>query len=275
MNILINYATPEFAALRHLNSATGVLVGGFDEVREYSPGDLDATFRKRNAHILKQPRGAGCWLWKPYIIRKTLRTMHADDCLFYSDAGRFFTGPVAPVVHLVRQTERGVVAFRSRWQKERMWTKRDAFVLMGCDTARYADTFQVDAACSVWRKTAFTLMLAGEWLRYAQDERIVSDAPNRCAGDNHAEFRDHRHDQSVWSLLCKRHGADLHRQPWREPDPEFPASTYPSFMTGRGARSPGTLLRLWWRHPMRLRIARPVATTLFLQAGLRRTRKLA
>ena len=271
MKILINYATLEFAALRSLNTATGFLMGGFDEVREYSPEDLDATFRKQNAHILKQPRGAGYWLWKPYIILKTLQTMNTDDYLFYSDADMFFTGSVAPVVDLVQRTAQGVIAFRCKWQLERNWTKRDAFVLMGCDTGRYADTFQAESGYSVWRRTAFSLRLAAEWLRWVQDERIVTDIPNRCGKKNFAEFRDHRHDQSVWSLVSKKHGMTLHRQPWREPDREFPASTYPCFVA-RGARNPMTLLRLWWRHPLRARIACPVFWTVVAQAGLRRKR---
>ena len=268
MKILINYATPRFVAARDLNSVTGMLVGGFDKVIEYSPEDLDATFRQRNAPILNQARGGGYWLWKPYLIRKTLNAMHADDFLFYSDVSGCFTGSVAPLIDVMRQTDEDVIAFKLRRQPERMWTKRDAFVLMDCDTARYTDTVQVEAGFSLWRKTPASVALAGEWLRYAQDERIISDMSNRCGRDNYPEFREHRHDQSIWSLLCKKHRVALHRQPWRPADAEFPDSAYPRFIACR-RRYPRALLAFCATHPMQWRLTAPVLRTLILRHGTR------
>lgn len=52
-----------------------------------------------------------------------------------------------------------------------------------------------------------------EWLNYCTDERILTDISNRCGYDNYAEFKDHRHDQSVLSLLVLRHGIETFRDP--------------------------------------------------------------
>ena len=268
MKILANYATFKFSALRTLNSATGIEAGGFDEVREFSPRDLDETFRKKNAHILKQTRGAGYYIWKPYIILECLQSMRADDVLFYSDAARFFTGPVAPLVDLMRRTGQDVIAFRGRGM-ERAWTKRDTFVLMDCDTPEYADTFQVHASLSLWRRTPFSIMIAGEWLRYAEDERLLTDIPNSCGQDNFAEFQEHRRDQSIWSLLCKKHSVVLHRRPFTPPDGEFPHSTYPAFLGGRRKTDrPWAVLDFWLTHPMRRRIARPALGAFAFQSAV-------
>lgn len=260
MNVLVNYATSRFSALRNLNSAAAIRVGGFDKVLEYSPRDLDPAFRERNAHILKHARGGGYWIWKPYIIDRALKTLHEDDFLFYADAGSFFIESVAPLIETMRRTSQDVVAFSLKRQKERMWTKNDTFVLMDCHGARYTDTHQVEASFSLWRKTPFTLALAAEWLHYAQDERIVTDAPNRCGGRNFPEFREHRHDQSIWSLLCKKHGVALHRQPWRPPDDAFPHSAYPRLLAFRVKR-PTSLLRFCVTHPAHVRLHGPVLRT--------------
>ena len=123
--------------------------------------------------------------------------MGADDVLFYSDATRYFTGPGAPLVDLIRRTRQDVIAFRGCGM-ERAWKKRDTFVLMDCDTPEYADTFQVQAAFSLWRRTPFSMMIAGGWLRYAKDERLLTDIPNGCGKDNFPEFQAHRWDQSIW-----------------------------------------------------------------------------
>ena len=52
------------------------------------------------------------------------------------------------------------------------------------------------------------MKLANEWLSYAQDERIITDIPNQGGTDNYPGFQEHRHDQSIWSLLCKKHQLD-------------------------------------------------------------------
>lgn len=270
MNILINYATPSFAAVRKLNSATGIRIGGFDKVIEYSPADLDSGFKRRNAHILGQARGAGYWLWKPYIIHQTLAASAANDLLCYSDAGSLFTRSVAPLVAAMQRTQQDVIAFEMKYHRERVWTKRDAFVLLDCDEDRYAVTGQVMAGCSFWRKTPFTTMLAAEWLRYVQDERIVTDAPNRCGRPNFPEFREHRHDQSVWSLLCKKHQVALHREPWRPAaaDDGYTHSTYPDFITLK-ALNPRRLARWMLTHPFEGRLHGPILWTI---AGIVRER---
>ena len=211
-----------FAHRRRINTATGYAMGGFDKVLEYSPEDLDEDFRRKNRHILKHKRGGGYWLWKPYIIKRTLEWMGEGDFLLYADAASLFAGPVEPLIEVMRQKNQDILLFRA-WHrgrprfaerprfakrqgfKERHWTKRDAFTLMGCDAAQYTDTVQIESSFSLWRKTALSMKLASEWLSYAQDERIITDMPNQGGKENYPEFKEHRHDQSIWSLLCKKH----------------------------------------------------------------------
>ena len=37
--------------------------------------------------ILANKRGYGYWLWKPYLIMKTLEQMNDNDILVYADCG--------------------------------------------------------------------------------------------------------------------------------------------------------------------------------------------
>ena len=242
MNVLVNYATPEFARYRRLSSETALGYGGFACVLERSPADLDAAFRRRHAALLAVPRGGGYWLWKPYVIERALRRLDADDCLFYADAGVFFTGPVQTVAALLRRGGGPLLAFAGS-AVEREWTKRDAFVLLGCDAPRYADTRQALAGISAWRRCAESFEFVAAWRRALEDERIVGDAPSRCGAPEYPGFRAHRHDTSAFSLLCKQRGIALHRLPWRPPDPAaFPDSAYPAFAL-RGMNNPPALLR--------------------------------
>ena len=132
---LINYATPDFEAWRRLGSATALWFGGFERVTELAPRHIDDAFRCRNADILRQPRGAGYWLWKPYFIERTLGAMADGEILCYADSAYVFLRSMAPLVEVMRRTDTDVMAFRLLVQIERVWTKRDAFVLMDCDAA--------------------------------------------------------------------------------------------------------------------------------------------
>ena len=89
---------------------------------------------------------------------------------------------------------------------EKQYTKRDAFILLGVDQPFYAETGQFNAAFQVYRKTKFTEFFLGEYLYYAQDKRIITDDANVLGVSNYPEFRDHRHDQSILSLLTKKYG---------------------------------------------------------------------
>ena len=64
---LINYANITHYNSQKGNSQSGLSNGGFDEVFSYNYSDIDDEFKEKNKHILEQPRGAGFWLWKPYI----------------------------------------------------------------------------------------------------------------------------------------------------------------------------------------------------------------
>ena len=221
MNVLVNYATREFARYRRLSSETARRFGGFARVLERSSADLDADFRRRHAALLAVPRGGGYWLWKPYVIERALCTLDADDCLFYADAGVFFTGPVDAIAALLRRGGGPLLAFAGS-ALEREWTKREAFVLLGCDAPRYADTHQALAGISAWRRCAESFEFVAAWRRAVEDARIVGDAPSRCGAPEYLGFRAHRHDTSAFSLLCKQREVALVRAgARREPLPGY------------------------------------------------------
>lgn len=242
MIVLVNYATERFRPYQRLSSQTALRLGGIDRVIQCGPDDLDLEFRQRNAHLLSEPRGGGYWIWKPYLIERELQALDEGDCLVYADAGVFFTGSVSPALRLLRASGDSVMVFENRLGIEREWTKRDAFVELGCDSPRYADTNQIAGGISIWARSSMSLDLVREWLRLVQDAQLVTDLPGRCGLPDYPGFREHRHDQSIFSLLCKRRGIRPHRLPWRPPEEECPNSKYPMFAS-RGISGPRAIVR--------------------------------
>jgi hypothetical protein len=74
---------------------------------------------------------------------------------------------------------------------------------------RVKNSNQVWSGFILLRKSFNPIRFIGEWLTYVQDQRAVTDSPS-IFGPENASFRDHRHDQSILSLLCKKWGIFLH-----------------------------------------------------------------
>lgn len=88
-------------------------------------------------------------------------------------------------------------------REERLWTKKDAFILMNCTTPDCYKGTQRLASWILLRKSLTSLRFVSEYLTYSQDPRILTDGPS-VFGENDKDFHDHRHDQSVLSLLSKK-----------------------------------------------------------------------
>jgi hypothetical protein len=212
MKLLINYANDVFRKSQRLNSKTGKEVGSFDEVISYSPGDIEPDFYEKNKIILSQKKGNGYWLWKPYFIKKTLEILNWDDFLFYCDSGSYFIKSITPLIEISLLNSQDIIVFELSYT-ERIWTKRDAFILMNCDSPKYSESNQRLASFSLWKKSNFTIDFINEFLHYAQDERLITDLENQCGYPNYPDFKEHRHDQSIFSLLSKKYDLNAYRDP--------------------------------------------------------------
>ncbi len=166
---------------------------------------LISTFFKTHERILKQPRGGGYWLWKPYFVDKTLQQLSDGDFLFYCDSDTGLTHPVDPIFHLTITKNQDIIPFELPYHIEKEWTKRDLFISMNCDTPNYYDTPQRRAGFFVLRKSALSVKFVREWLSLAQDEHLLTDTPNQLGTPNYPGFQEHRHDQSIFSLLSKKY----------------------------------------------------------------------
>jgi len=204
----INYANGRYLKAQEYCSQSAKSAG-FDEIISFSINDIDREFLEKNINILSQSRGAGYWIWKPYFIKKTLDRMNDGDLLVYSDSGSYYQESVQPLIDTIQSEKSGVLSFELTGLLERVYTKRDTFVLMGLDEPKYSETSQREATYIWLIKNEFTVNLINEYLEYAQDIRIITDSPSQ--NENFFDFQDHRHDQSIWSLLCKKYDITPHR----------------------------------------------------------------
>jgi hypothetical protein len=180
--------------------------GLFDECYAFNRSIMDAEFQAQHKKILSVSRGAGLWLWKPYIINKTLHELKDGEYLVYADAGIRFIGPVHPALLLMESHDylfHGVMV-SSVFLWHASYCKRDAFVRQRCDFDKCHLAKQIDGAYSFWRRCPHALAVVSAWLKDCFDYASLSDAPNIEGRPNLAGFRSHRHDQAVLTNVFLR-----------------------------------------------------------------------
>ena len=205
----LNYADRVFLEQQRRNTRTALSPGGADQVFSFSPSDLEEDFRAKHREILSQPRGAGYWLWKPYLVLRTLRLLQEGAFLFYCDAGAFFIRSLRHLETFCLERDLWLLPFDLPFIEEQ-YTKAEAFEILGCDTPAYRETNQILASFFLVRNGEPARGFFEEYLRYAQDPLCLTD---RLTVPQREDFIEHRHDQSLFSLLCKKHGLASFRDP--------------------------------------------------------------
>jgi hypothetical protein len=169
--------------------------------------DMAATdfYRKNKAYLDKNRYHNGA-VFKPYIILDLLERMDAGDVVFYHDCGPHpITRSIQPLVDLCLNNN-GTV-FHQWGDRNRNWTKRDAFVYMDCDTPQYHNAVALQNTWLLLQKSDLSLQFTREWLKYNLDERIASYVmPDTCGLPPLRGFLENRGDQSIVSNLAVKYG---------------------------------------------------------------------
>jgi hypothetical protein len=209
--ILINYADGGFYESQ-INNSHSALMAGFNIVYQMHRENIDADFYEQNREILECPRGAGYWIWKYYFQDKILSTMTEEDILMYCDSGSNFIRSAEPLFQAVRSDPMGLICFltpdRPTYHLEKMWTKKAVLSCLGVDglsspeRMQILNTPQIQAGFRIMRGTQFVKDFTKKCLEYACKKELVDDTLSQ---NEDSDFKEHRHDQSIWSVMCKLH----------------------------------------------------------------------
>jgi hypothetical protein len=175
----------------------------FQHIITYHKSDLAPSFVERCQEHFQHERGSGYWCWRPQTILQVLELMKDGDELLYSDSGSRLDQQLPRLWHRLQVQD--VVPFEMgppHCLYEEHWTKMDLCVFL--KAYDHMKSYQRSASFSLWRKNPETLALARQWSELACNFHNVSDTPSRTP--NQPGFREHRYDQSIWSLLTKIQG---------------------------------------------------------------------
>jgi len=175
---------------------------------------IDTDFKNKYQHILSQHRGGGYWLWKPYIIYYTLKDLKDNEILIYSDSNYYFTEEFKDLYkdHLKKtdivvwhnKPNEGINHMMTYCKPEVVYEYKmeDLVYNKGC--------IECWAGFIVIKKTDCSLKLIKEWLEMCCTKDHITDNIDIDTDYNSQYFRDHRHDQSLLSILLYKYNIETY-----------------------------------------------------------------
>lgn len=177
----------------------------------YTEKDIDNTFKKKFGDILKKERGGGYWIWKPYIIKKHIEKINNNDILIYIDAGVTINSRgknrLLEYINILKESNEGILSFQMEDLKEKFWTKREAFDYFKISyDDDIANSGQLVGGILIMKKNKKLISQIEEWNKVLYDDSSLF-VDNFDRKVQIAEFKDHRHDQSIFSIIRKISGS--------------------------------------------------------------------
>lgn len=197
-------------------------MNAYDEVLALTEQSLDQDFKSTFAKQLRfGTRGFGYWCWKPQIILQVMRNMSDGDLLQYTDAGCHLNpngrDRLLEYFSMAGASYKGVIAFSAKEPEfplvydgrklfdypDRKWIKGDLLDFFGVrGRADVLETPTIGAGIIFFRKCDESMRLLKEWIDvFTRDFSLIDDSPSRTL--NLDGFIEHRHDQAIFSVLCK------------------------------------------------------------------------
>lgn len=189
----------------------------FDKIILYHPQDMPKNIQE--SPLFKYDRGAGYWVWKPYIIWHTLRHSSDGDLICYIDCGctlykgidwnKYF-GYLKMYDTLCFQYTDKVPEFESFGEistKNKFWTKKITLEFFdqyfGCTEHR---EFNQTLSGIIFCKNKNNAMI-NDWYEITMEHPyLVTDPMGIELKDQYPFFSgNHRHDQSLFTALAYKY----------------------------------------------------------------------
>jgi hypothetical protein len=208
----ITFASSNFrGALTRIKSEAESL-NVFDTITCFTEEELSEEYRQKYG-LIEGSRGYGYWIWKSYITKLQMDRIAKNDILVYADAGCSFNFQgkqrFVEYLHILRKSKKSNLAFQLSDYLEKAYTKGDLFKYFEVEhNAQIRNSGQLIATVFFIKKNSNSTKVINDWYSVCHEHpNLVNDSPSVFPND--ISFIDHRHDQSVFSILRKLHGCEI------------------------------------------------------------------
>jgi hypothetical protein len=193
----------------------------YDVIKIITPNDFDYEINLKVKKFMKdKKKGYGYWFWKPFFISKILKEINYGDIVHYVDIGchinkagskRFYE-----YLDFLNDKNKWLLAFQYHTdyikfsdlikfekREEFKYTKSDLLDHFHClNKDEITLTPQFWAGSFFIKKHSESEIFINNWNKvFEENFNLIDDSPSKIP--NFSGFMENRHDQSVFSLLCK------------------------------------------------------------------------
>lgn len=211
MNItLVSFGNNNYTKSLNILKKEAIRSRLFHNLELYDEERLKTTefWKNHGDFCLNNTRGFGFWCWKPWVIFDTLSNLEDNDILVYADAGCGinFNCPkenFQEIINELNKNKLGIYCYENRDFREIELTKKDTLYRMDADTPKILNSWQIGATIIYIRKCKESLDFFEKWAQTSviNNYELINDTKKLTP---YEEFKDHRHDQSIFSILIKK-----------------------------------------------------------------------
>lgn len=221
--ILVAFASLDLklSAVRLINQAK--LSNYYDEIKVFNTNDFDKKMSEffLNLKNDQKKRGFGYWFWKPMFVQKVMNEIKENDIIHYVDVGchiqnknkRFYE--YLEIIkndniwllpfqyHLENIDKKDEILFQNR--DEYKFTKSDLLNYFGyLENRKFTHSPQFWSGMFFIKKDHRSKLFLKNWVDVF-DKRFDLIDDSESSIKNLDGFIENRHDQSIFSLLCKKY----------------------------------------------------------------------
>ena len=195
----------------------------YDEIKIFNPFDFDEKMKKKLKDIVYQRnnRGYGYWFWKPLFLKKIMKKLNTGDIIHYVDIGCHIQNKNSKFYNyldILIDNNRWILPFQYYSEKNELknqisFPKREEFKYTKSNLLAYfgflnnkniTNTPQFWAGSFFLAKKVQAMNFLDEWINIFEKRMdLIDDSKSNI--ENLKGFIENRHDQSVFSLLCKKY----------------------------------------------------------------------
>jgi hypothetical protein len=212
MNYLISFGDDYFNYKKQILKKQAEDTGWFDKVIIHSPETLSNFFIKHKDFVTNS-RGYGYWIWKPYIILDLLEKINEGDNIFYIDSGgcilKHRNKRFEEYLEMLNSTP--ILVFCDGGScgnppdyKEKYFQKMKVLKRFSLENdENFLNSGQIEGGVFICKKSQESINFVKEWLNLVTEDNysLVNDDDDF---EQLNEYKGHRHDQSILSILSKR-----------------------------------------------------------------------
>ena len=195
----------------------------YDEIKILSPKNFDEEMNKKFilTKDIGKKRGYGYWFWKPFFLMKIMKKINLGDIIHYIDVGCHIqkrNSKFNEYLDLLIKPENFILPFQyhldnTEFPDDILFSRREEFKYTKADLIdhfKFLNNKNVTHSPQFWAGSFFikkqkeSEKFIKEWIEvFDKKFNLIDDSDSVI--DNFKGFIQNRHDQSVFSLLCKKY----------------------------------------------------------------------